>query len=203
MIDCCRISAGQLAQSNHDQIHQIQQRMNGFITKPETNELLERMRKIHSDDVKMIHATLTPLDLTSKLQQMQLDITKRLTGLELIMPCKVDRSELDAIEILCTRLREYDQFRDKCVDDISNISHEIDRLTAESLKNQNHFSAINGKVQYIQKSLDSFSLKNDVSDLKQRVDRVNEIMSTLCPKYLCDEVSLYDISPYPASILVQ
>lgn len=184
----CRISAGELSHSNYNRIQQLQHDISSLISKHETREMISKVLDSHREDVKSIYSFVTPLDLTSKIQQMQVDLSKRLTGLETVMPCKVDRSEVDAMDILCTRLREYDSFRDKCEQDISIIHDNIDALGSKCQTNSRDIYKDNERLRHIEVSVGLCASSRDLSDVRAHIDRTTAVIASLCPRVVCEEV---------------
>eukprot|EP00596_Hydrurales_sp_CCMP1899_P008657 CAMPEP_0119049210 /NCGR_PEP_ID=MMETSP1177-20130426/63414_1 /TAXON_ID=2985 /ORGANISM="Ochromonas sp, Strain CCMP1899" /LENGTH=365 /DNA_ID=CAMNT_0007026149 /DNA_START=135 /DNA_END=1229 /DNA_ORIENTATION=+ len=114
-------SAGELATFNNQQLQTMNATIVDLSTRTELHDVAHTIVEQHQINMKAMKEYAAPIEVTKALQQFHQDMSSRVTGIEGMVSCKLDRSELAHIEALAVRLQQYEDFRQMTV-------RELDRL---------------------------------------------------------------------------
>jgi hypothetical protein len=122
------LSAGELATFNNQQIQTMNATIVDLSTRTELHDVAHTIVEQHQINMKAMKEYAAPMEVTKALQQFHQDISSRVTGIEGMVSCKLDRSELAHIEALAVRLQQYEDFKQMTVRELDRL----DVLTIES-----------------------------------------------------------------------
>lgn len=110
------------------QIEKIQHDLTDFAKRQEVESKWVVFGQQYTKDMKAIRDWAAPLDMTLHLSEANKALTTRLGGLENVVGCKVDRSEISNLQALSSRLGLYDTFQDKTVEQLQLVDTKLQRL---------------------------------------------------------------------------
>lgn len=120
-------------------------------------------------------------------------ISRRIVNIDKILIDKVDKSEIDNLQVLASCLKSYDHFRDCATHDIANLTHLINenRQQFDVIENMatNHESRLNG----ILSELSKFGQKSEIRVLAKYCDSTRAEVVNCLPKERFKEVANFGL----------
>lgn len=140
------ISAGELSYLNSAEIQKIKAEIQTLSRRAETMQQFEDLNSSLSGDLNILRAQMTPLEMGLSLQDAHNSASQRIAGVEAMIACKLDRSEVGNLMTLASRLESFASFKDNTL--ATFIQHDrlhgslSDRIQANSAHLASHDSAL-------------------------------------------------------------
>jgi hypothetical protein len=178
------MAAGELATQNYRSIQALSQLSESFSRRAEVNDIVNELMETNTQEIKKLYEWSTPLELSSKLQQLQVDITNRVQVVETTLPMKIDRSDLASLDALASRLRAYDAFRDNTEFSLQELSSSLTLVSDLASKHSSHLNRIDTDFEIVHESL---ALKAPIHELSATNKQLN--INTMLIESLGNELS--------------
>jgi hypothetical protein len=103
---------------------------------------------------------------------------------------KLDRSELNYLESIVSKIKLYDDFKEKTVEITDKLYNKTNSYEENLNKQNNKLLNIENKLRQINVDLNKTALKNDVEDIFKKCDVLNEEVKKCANKNALYEVLL-------------
>ena len=101
-----------LTRENHERIKELHKYVIELAKKNDVDERFQDLSKMFSEEIKDVRDKYATKELALQLQDGEQMISNRLVGMESLLSCKIDRSELAHLDALAVRLKSFSEFKD-------------------------------------------------------------------------------------------
>lgn len=203
------MTSGELSFLNNKHIQQLSESLAECARRQEVDIRFQEMSEGTAKEFREVRNWAAPMEMTKSLAVAQHDMGTRMTGLEGIVACKLDRSELGHIEALSARLLTYDVFKEDTKGQLQALSTHLSRLQSGVDINTRDITNLDKKIADIKDKIQDFALKTDVNKLAKEVEMESAAIKKLASieyadrlhKWLAESNSRIDATEQLCSLL--
>lgn len=140
------IPAGELAFLNNANIVKMQTVMQDLALRRDVDGQLAGLEAQAQQGLATLRSECTPAEVGVRLQESQASAALRVTSIETMLACKVDRSEVDTLNTLASRLETFAAFRDSTVANFVVQAQRASAMEARVERNVAHLAAVDGRL---------------------------------------------------------
>jgi len=168
--------AGELAYINSVDIRALKATLQECSRRAEVSQDLATLKTELSANVEQLRSQTTPLDVGRALQEAQSNAAQRMTGVETMLACKVDRSDVATLQTLASRLETYSAFLERTQATFAEHAREHTTLASRIDANTANLAALDTSMSEVRADLLTKSaatltvqIQRDVDALVQQV----------------------------------
>ena len=120
-----KLPAGELSYLNSIQIEKLSKLIETLATSENVNQSMELLTNRHHKEITVLKETLTPLDMSLKLNDSLNIITNQIQSMNISLQNKMDCTEKTKMEALISRLEMYENFKIMINNEIQTIHSSL------------------------------------------------------------------------------
>lgn len=182
------ISAGELALLNSIHIQQLRDAVGDYARREEVASHVEQIAAQCAADLQALREYAAPMTLVSRLERTQEGANLRLGGVESLLACKVDRSEVSQLESLQSRLGMYDSFKDATLAQLSRHEQSLEDLSARVATNTVHLEAADKAQDTVRAELLKLTPRADTRALARELEAISKSLHQFSTKAALQDV---------------
>lgn len=172
-----RISAGDLATSNYQQIKKLSNIVSGCISRAEVEKIYTELKDVEVEVNKIQEDIEKTLKITDQFNIVQTNQHKRITTLETTIVNKLDRSELAQLEALVAKIALYDEFKKNCLLRLDKLQRASMSLQDTVNTHDDHLQRVDGELGRVEKALQLTATKQEMYKIGNQVEKHIEVLN--------------------------
>eukprot|EP01041_Mallomonas_annulata_P011012 gene11012-23007_t len=188
-IDNRSIGAGELATINYGKIQELISQSQIYVRRTEFDQKITLINHQNKTSFEEIYHWATPLDFTHKLQDEHKSVLNRIHLIENILPSKIDRSELNHIESLTTRIELYSKFKDKTIQQIEYLESSHNKQQELLKVQQSTICKLENDLKKIDIDIRKLAPKTEIRALAKDLNRIEKSLEIFATKSNHEEMN--------------
>jgi RNA polymerase-interacting CarD/CdnL/TRCF family regulator len=164
------MTAGELSFLNNMHIQQLNETLMECARRREVDVRFQEVSENNAKDFKELRTWSAPIEMVNRLSVAQHDMGSRISGLEGIVACKLDRSELGHVEALAARLLTYDDFKEETRGQLRDVSLQLSSLETDLSVCTKDVTTLDQQCRNIREQIHGLALKTDVHTLAKEIE---------------------------------
>lgn len=180
--------AGELAYLNSMNIQQISASLAECARQVEVANSFKEMASANEVKLRMVQNYACPLDMGKSLQQAQQDSSRRLTGVEMLVALKVDRSEMGTLDNLAESLNMYENFKNNTLSTLEQQALVNNKVGDELSDHAKQIQEAHSDRGRLSSGVAAAATKVELSSLAHQLRSVTDMTGLCAAKSSLDEL---------------
>lgn len=175
-----RVPVAAVVSGNYDEIKQLSKRAPLLVERGEMELQFKATNVEWKQAVSETRSWAASNDIMTKIQSAHTETVRRLNGVEAMVACKLDRSEVGYLEGLANNFESFGAFQKEVrssIGDLDNLSAEHARLLAES---NSRMDALKTATDSAFSKLTMVTTKTETRALAKELEKQQHIMKNFC-----------------------
>ena len=164
------LPAGELAYLNSVDIQKLKAAVQECSRRADVSQDLASLKSELTTEVEAARAGATPLDVGRALQEAQSNAAQRMTSVETMLACKVDRSDVATLSTLATRLDTYSSFLDRTQATFAEHARDHAALVGQVANHTARLDVVDSTLQQLDAVLQTRASTTSVVELQQEAE---------------------------------
>lgn len=164
------IPAGELAFLNSVHIQRIQAGLHELARRSDVDTQLQGLEEQLNRSLVRVQSESTPADVGVRLQEQQASAAARVTGMEGLLACKVDRSEVNTLHTLASRLETFAAFRDATTASFIEHAERASGIEKRVDSHDAHLSSLDHSLADATAVMSTFAPRSQTAELQKELD---------------------------------
>lgn len=164
--------------------------MQDFAKRVDVEQHFDKFSEKCAADVQRIYDWAAPLEMANHLKQSNYDVNARLTSVESLVCCKVDKSEIENLNALASRLELYDLFRNGVEDDIRKMKAVIQSNAQKIAHNAVGITSNGVQIEQLHDDIKKLAPRSDTKSLAKQLESQLQLINDFARK---SEISVKEV----------
>lgn len=174
---------------NHSLLRRLSERSAILVEKADFELQLKVLSARWKTDSDYIKEWAAPIDMVKKMQSSQTETVRRLNGVESLLSCKLDRSEIGYLEGLANNFEAYSEFQKEVQVSLNGLNKTVNDHRDRIAESKAKIDQLRNISESTALKITSLAPKTETRAILREFEAQREAMNRFCDKDRVDDVS--------------
>lgn len=147
------------------------------------------------EESSTLRRDLAPIELVDNIQIAQVNLAQKVNVLDASLQCKVDKADMQHLEVLASRLTKYTDFKDETTARLAALEHTSDAMSAKAAEHEGLLEQLQNKLLLQAQEISKLAPKSEIRILAKELEMHAKLLDEAANKAALSQV-------FPANLLL-